>query len=431
MLNYSTKAHNLKRGIFTFSEKLSKDFKKPIQKFICLMIYGLIAAQSSYLTEIARKLNESITLKKTVERLSRNLMTFKDSNILQENYMNLVKHNFDERTILIIDDSDINKDSSKKLDSLCQVMDGSTGEIVTGYWYAGVTALSAKHQQPIPVYGRVYSSTEKDYKSNNSETIKSFEYLSKHFSKSHVRTLDRGYDAGFVFDYFIPRKESFIVRVIGNRNCIHKGKTMLVETLAKKVKSTHELKFESKDGDEVECKISITPIKLPDYPDDNLNLVVCHGFGKKPILLITNLKADDDRLCVTITKAYLMRWRIEEFYKFKKQTFNFENFLVRSLTSIRNLDLLLNIAIGYMGTLSEKIDTSIEVHQIIEASKRLYCVAKFTLYAISDGLAEIFSKGYSGMQSFFKLSLKHRSNGQLRLFEWCQLHYSKKWGNFN
>jgi len=31
MLNYSTKAHNLKRGIYTFSEKLSKDFKKPIQ----------------------------------------------------------------------------------------------------------------------------------------------------------------------------------------------------------------------------------------------------------------------------------------------------------------------------------------------------------------------------------------------------------------
>ena len=421
MLNYSTRAHNLKRGIFTFCEKLSKDFKKPIQKFICHMIFGLIAAQSCYLTEIARKLNESITLKKTVERLSRNLMNFKDADILQENYMNTVKPYFNERTILIIDDGDINKDSSKKLDSLCQVRDGSTGEIVTGYWYAGVTALSAKHKQPIPVYGRVYSSTENGYKSNNIETIKSFEYLSKHFDKKHVRTLDRGYDSGFVFDYFIPRKESFIVRTVGNRNCIHKGKTILVEELAKKVQSTHNLKFESKDGDVVQCQISITPIKLPNYPKDELNLVVCRGFGQKPIMLITNLKADDEQLCVTITKAYLMRWRIEEFYKFKKQTFNFENFLVRSLTSIRNLDLLLNIAIGYMGTLSEKIDESIEVHEIIEASKRLYGVAKFTLYAIADGLAEIFGKGYTGMQSFFKLSTIDASSRQLRLFEWGQL----------
>ena len=92
---------------------------------------------------------------------------------------------------------------------------------------------------------------------------------------------------------------------------------------------------------------------------------------------------------------------------------------MRSLTSIRNLDLLLNIAIGYMGTLSEKIHVSIEVNEIIEASKRLYGVAKFTFYAISDGLAEIFSKGYTGMNSFFKLSLQHHDHRQLRLFEWC------------
>jgi len=310
MLNYNTRAHNLKRGIFTFSEKLSKDFKKPIQKFICPMIYGLIASQSSHLTKIARKLNEPITLKKTVERLSNRLMSFEDNDTLQENFINEIKHHFDNKTILIVDDSDINKDSSKKLESLCQVRDGSTGDIVTGYWYAGVTALTAKKKQPIPVYGHLYSSTEVDYKSNNFETIKSLEYLSKHFSKDTIRALDRGYDAGYAFDYFIPLKESFIIRAVGDRNCLYKDQTLLVEKLSKRVKPTHELKFESKDGDETQCKISLTPIKLPAYPDDELNLVVCHGFGKKPLMLITNLKADDPRLCVTITKVYLMRWYV-------------------------------------------------------------------------------------------------------------------------
>ena len=42
-----------------------------------------------------------------------------------------------------------------------------TGEITDGYWFAGVSALTAKHKQPIPVYSRVYSSNEKDYVSNN------------------------------------------------------------------------------------------------------------------------------------------------------------------------------------------------------------------------------------------------------------------------
>jgi len=97
-----------------------------------------------------------------------------------------------------------------------------------------------------------------------------------------------------------------------------------------------------------------------------------------------------------------MRWRIEEYYKFKKQGFGFEKLLVRSLKSIRNLDLFLSIAIGYMGALSKKFDESIEVMEIIEASKRLYGLAKFTFYTISDGLAEIFSKSYVGIRSFLR-----------------------------
>jgi hypothetical protein len=143
------------------------------------------------------------------------------------------------------------------------------------------------------------------------------------------------------------------------------------------------------------------PVSLPDYPDIPLNLIVCNGLGKTPLLLLTNLKSDDNRLCVTITKVYLMRWRIEEYYKFKKQGFNFEKFLVRSLQSIRNLDMLLSIAIGYIGTISEKIYESIEALLIIQASKRLYGLSKFTFYAISDGLAEIFGKLYTGISAFF------------------------------
>ena len=69
----------------------------------------------AYLIEIARKLKESIALDKTVERLSRNLMSF------------------DEETVLMIDDSDIAKSCSSKLEGLCKARDGSTGEITDGY----------------------------------------------------------------------------------------------------------------------------------------------------------------------------------------------------------------------------------------------------------------------------------------------------------
>jgi hypothetical protein len=402
MSNYSTLGHNLKRGIFNFSERISKGFRKPIQKFITDMVYGLIATKSCLLTKISRGLKEDIALDKTVERLSRNLMNFEDTEELMEAYFKTVKGSFDEDTVLIIDDSDISKPCSNKLEGLCRVKDGSTGKITDGYWYAGVNALTSEHKQPIPVYSRVYSTEEAGYVSNNAETIKSLEFLTQHFPTSNIRALDRGYDAGYVFEYFIPRNECFIVRMVGNRNCIYKGETILISELARQFKGKYSLEFKTKDGKKTNCKISIVPVLLPMYPDKPMNLVVCRGIGKDPLLLLTNMNSNDKRLCVTITKVYLMRWRIEEYYKFKKQGFGFEKFLVRSLMSIRNLDSLLTVAIGYIGILSEKVNESIEVKEIVEASKRLYGLSKFTFYAISDGLAEIFAKSYVGIRVFFR-----------------------------
>ena len=98
MTNYSTLGRNLKRGIFNFCGKLSKDFSRPVRKFVTDMVYGLIAGKSSHLTEVARNLNEDIKLDKTVERLSRNLMNFEGGEELAENYWNAIKDSFEMRT---------------------------------------------------------------------------------------------------------------------------------------------------------------------------------------------------------------------------------------------------------------------------------------------------------------------------------------------
>ncbi|GHV28771.1 hypothetical protein FACS1894167_06710 [Synergistales bacterium] len=339
MIYYSTLGHNLKRGLFNFCEKISGEFSRPTQKFILDMIYGLLTTHSCFLSEIARKLNGKATPDKAVERLSRNLMNFDGADKLHENYFNAVKRNFGDSTVLIIDDSGITKPCSRKLEGLCKVHDGSTGEIADGYCFAGVSALTAGRKQPIPVYSRVYSTVEKDYIGKNSETLKSLKFLSSHFPKTNIRALGRGYDAGYIFDYFIPRKESFIVRMRGDRHILFKGEKVKLRDLARKYKGKYALNFEAKDGKKRDCKISIVPVSLPNYPDEPLNLVICCGFGKEPLLLPANLASGGKRLCVTVVKVYLMRRRIEEYCKFKKQGFGFERFPVRSLKSIRNLDL--------------------------------------------------------------------------------------------
>lgn len=143
------------------------------------------------------------------------------------------------------------------------------------------------------------------------------------------------------------------------------GKTQNILDVANMFKGKYALKFKNKDGKKIDVKISIIPIELCEFKGTPLNLVVVHGFGELPMMLITSLSSDDRNICVDVCKVYLMRWRIEEYFKFKKQSFDYENLRVRSLQSIRTLDFLLTMAIGYVSILSDKDNTVILRLEII------------------------------------------------------------------
>jgi len=215
------------------------------------------------------------------------------------------------------------------------------------------------------------------------------------------------------YEDLIDHKEKFVIRAKKNRSVIYKGETINIMELAGRFKGKYSLKFKKKNGKQADCKISVVPIKLCCRPKEELNLVICRDIGKEPMLLITNLKSDDDRLALTVTKVYLLRWRIEEFHGFKKQQFDFEDFRVRSLNSIRNLDLLLTIAIGYIGMMSEKADDRQIVMELIIISKRIYGTPKFKFYALADGIFAVFAKCKQGIADLLRIK---PINMQLSLF---------------
>lgn len=213
--------------------------------------------------------------------------------------------------------------------------------------------------------------------------------------------MDRGFDCNKYYEYFIKHEEKFVIRAKKNRNVIYKNKAVNILELTNKFKGKYKLEYKNKSGIKRGVKISIIPIRLCEFKKTELNLVMVYGFGKTPMMLITNLKSSDNRLCTTICKVYLMRWRIEEYFKFKKQSFDFENLRVQSLKSIRNLDLLLTIAIGYIAEISGKSDNIKMRADLIEVSKRLFGVPKFRYYAIAGGIFEILKFVKSGIDRFF------------------------------
>ena len=292
MINYNTLNSNLKRGILKFTEKISLGMSRPVFKFISQMIYGMLNCQSCHLSQIARALNEDISLKKTIDRLSRNLSSFNSGEQLLEKYVKKIKSIFSGSTILLIDGSDITKPCSFKMEGISRVRDGSTGEYGNGYHTLGVVALTSKKKMPIGVYSKIYSSSEKCFVSEDDEVLKALKFLRKHFKKSNVRAFDRGYDANVYYEDLIKNKEKFIIRAKKNRDVIYKDKLINILELSKRLKGKYRLKFKNKNGFEADCKVSIIPIRLPCRPYDDLNLVICYGFGKTPLMLITNFKKD-------------------------------------------------------------------------------------------------------------------------------------------
>ena len=414
MINFNTLTHNLKRGFLNFSEKLTKKLTRTDFKFISQMIYGIYHSQSCHLSKIGRALNENITLKKTVDRLSRNLSEFEDRDILSENYLKTMKKQINDKTILIVDGSDITKTYTTKMEGISKVRDGSTGEYKLGYHTLGITALTSERKMPIPVYTRVYTPKEDGFVSEDDEVLNGLKFLGKHFGKKNIRAFDRGYDNNTYYEYLIKNEEKFVIRAKKNRDVIYDEKRINILELAKKFKGKYKLDFAKKNGFKTTCKVSIIPIKLVCRPNNNLNLVICYGFGKEPMMLITNLKSDDKRLSVAVVKVYLMRWRIEEYYRFKKNQFKLEDLRVRSLNSIRNLDLILMIVVGYIGYISEKQEEKPYVLELIKISKRIYDIANFVFYAIADGLFVVLSKGKQGVVSMLK---KKRKSDQLSFFK--------------
>ena len=105
------------------------------------------------------------------------------------------------------------------------------------------------------------------------------------------------------------------------------------------------------------------------------------------MLLLSNLKIQEKkRLCHIISKVYLLRWRIEEYFRFKKQQFELEDLRVMSLQSIRNLNLLAMLAVGYISLTTSIQKDSIFLAEVKECSKRIYGMPQFVFYAIGYAL---------------------------------------------
>jgi hypothetical protein len=114
------------------------------------------------LSEVARSLEESILLKKVIERLSRNLARRGLAHAIGEAVLNEGAVKVKEDTLLIVDPTDITKKYAKKMEYLAQVRDGSDKVLGRGYWVNTVAGAEVGSSEITPLLHQLYSQNAKD-----------------------------------------------------------------------------------------------------------------------------------------------------------------------------------------------------------------------------------------------------------------------------
>ena len=407
MTNYTTETYQMKRNILNFSNKISYGARKPIIKLTQDIMYGISRSKSCLLSDIARDLKEEVKVANTVDRLSNRLSCIDEAEkekIIDNYYEEIIKYLPEEHVIVLNDDTDINKEYSKKLEDLCLVRDASsqTERYVNGYHVCEYVALTEKEKSPISLYSKIYSSTSDDFESENRETIygedKVIKMLNK-YNKTPIFVRDRGYDANEFFKKDIIEDNKFVTRLKGNRHLLFKGKKRLVEEVARSRKGKISTKLMYR-GENKECSISYTRVQLPACNEKDINLVTIHGLSEEgTMMLLTNLDVNNKETAEYIARLYFLRWRIEEYFNLKKE-YNWENSLLRALESMNNLNMFLTITLTFVSILVEKIDKNFFSNLILERACSLKDKAIIYMGMMVSGIKEILRYARTGIKEW-------------------------------
>jgi hypothetical protein len=395
-MNRTQTALKIREQFDGFMGILYPHFSKPMCKFLNQMVFGLQSAKDIKLSNVARALDEPIALKKTEERLSRNLK----ANGLDEKLNAIIAGEGASRigkdTLIIVDPTDIRKDYAEKMPYLANIRDGSTGELATGYSGCIAIACEPRSREMTPLHLRMWSSEAPDFISENHQVLEVMRTIHTAAQGRGIFVYDRGGDRKTIMHELLDQGSRMVVRQVGNRHVIFNGKPRkeLEVALGCKMKYAETIVKETRKGEKVyHLEFGVRRVKLPGR-DEQMWLVVVRGFGKKPLMLLTNVEVKGSRKSIwRIVEAYISRWLVEEAIRFMKQSYHLEDIRLLDWQRLKNMMGILLVALYFLSVrLGQGMRLEILAGHIIAASKRFYGVSEFCYYALADGIGALLSR---------------------------------------
>lgn len=402
MVNFTSNTYQMKREILSFSNKISRTLPKPERKFVADMNYGILASNSCLLTDIVDQLHEPSKKINIVDRLSRHLAKGIPKDALKS-YLLQVKKWCPSHPVIHIDDSDVVKPDGYKFESLGWVRDGSESTATKnvykkGYHVTEATVLTNSNH-PVSIFSEIHSSKEKDFTSINTITFSAMDRAAALFGKATF-VMDRGYDDNKIFLKLDSMKQDYVIRLTAKRKLLYHNKWTFATELRNRRKGKVKLPLLYR-GKMHEAYLSHVKVQITASRKD-IYLVFVYGITEHPMMLATNkaIQSKDD--VIKVAKLYFSRWKIEEYFRCKKQMFQFENFRVRKLKAINALNFYLTLCMAFLAHISMKSEANALKAAIIQAADPIKEKISFCYYRLAKGISGILSYAKEGIRLWFR-----------------------------
>jgi hypothetical protein len=329
------------RAFQRFVSNLTQQLTKPKAKFVSQLLCGILFSNNLVLTNIASRIPCPGRLTAIAKRFRRQLA---DSNSflreLWSNYLCLLRRRLKIDSLFIVDLTDLAKPYAKKMEHLAFVRDGDKDCLVPGYWCMEVYCLD-KDGIIWPVILWPYSLEAQGQLSENAQILQILSHIEEYFGEGFgIYVCDRGFDRLSLIEPFLASKRHFIIRQRGDRMVVLDNgvRIILCDLVEHLFAQTGHL-------------VVYRKLYLPDSPKP-LYVVAYRTAGyEKPVILLTDMVAEDFELALQIRNRFIRRWDCETSIEFLKSKIGLERFAVRRYKSIQRLIFLAGLAMGFLSYL--------------------------------------------------------------------------------
>ncbi len=119
--------------------------------------------------------------------------------------------------------------------------------------------------------------------------------------------------------------------------------------------------------------------------------MLVYGLTEHPMMLATNKDIKSKEDVIAVAKQYFSRWKIEEYFRCKKQMFQFENFQYKKLSAINTLNFISPYAWLFLAHISMKSETNALKVSIIQKADPVKEKVYFCYYRLAKGISGILS----------------------------------------